>query len=328
VHLIPENAVYWHVGAWKVTPLRLRKKASRTFLMQKSAENKFVIDLLTTLRQDRFSARAWGHFFQRSWQMSWQTIRAHPSLDHSWRRVTSLILFLMLLILIGDGMVAGYADTLRLLPGFVFCVLWQQSDLFWHLGLNRSTRSGELLPHIGVANTLTWLRGLGASYLLGRLVGGLTISSRLALLVFLCGSVTDILDGHIARIAGTQSKLGQIADAEADFCLYLALTIILLQNGVLPLWVGIVMLLRFVVPLMAALLSYMAFAHPVRFGSTIWGKCAGLVQCCYFLLLLVPLPHFAFFPLLNGLLLIVMICLLVIAPAAQFFANVGGHVDV
>jgi len=295
--------------------------------MLKSADNKFVIDLLTTLRQERFSAYAWGRFFQRSWLMSWQTARANPVLQRSWRRVTGLILCLSLLIIVGDGLMAGYADALRLLPGFFFCVLWQQSDLFWHLGLNRSTHSGELLPHIGVANTLTWLRGLGASYLLGRLVGGLEVPSWLALTVFLCGIISDILDGQIARMTGTQSKLGQIADAEADFCLYLSLTIILLQNGVLPLWVGIVMLLRFVVPLVAALLSYMAFAHPVRFGSTVWGKYAGLVQCCYFLLVLVPLPHFTFFSLLNGLVLIIMLCLLIIAPAAQFLANVKVHAD-
>ncbi len=295
--------------------------------MQQSAENKFVVDLLTTLRQDRFSARAWGCFFQRSWLMSYQTAHDNPTLKHSWRRVTGLILSLMLALLIGDGLVAGSADALRLLPGFVFCVLWQQSDLFWHLGLNRSTRSGELLQHIGVANTLTCLRGLGASYLLGRLVGGLAIPSELALVVFLCGIITDILDGHIARITGTQSKLGQIADAEADFCLYLLLTIILLQNGTLPLWVGIMMVLRFIVPLVVALLSYIAFARPVRFGSTAWGKYAGLVQCCYFLLLLVPLPHFTFFSLLNGLVLTIMLCLLVIAPAAQFFANVRVRVD-
>ncbi|MBV9713592.1 MAG: CDP-alcohol phosphatidyltransferase family protein [Ktedonobacteraceae bacterium] len=292
------------------------------FFMQQSAENKFVVDLLTTLQQERFSLRAWRRFFLRSWLMSCQTARENPALTQSWGQVTILMLFLMAAILIGNGLIAGYADALRLLPGFVFCVLWQQSDLFWHLGLNRSTRSGELLQSIGSANTLTWLRGLGASYLLGRLLGGLTEPSELTLAVFLGGIITDILDGHIARITGKQSKLGQIADAEADFCLYLSLTIILLSKGILPLWVGIVMLLRFVVPLVAALLSYMALARPVRFGSTAWGKYAGLVQCCYFLLLLLPLPHFTFFPLLNGLLLIIMIGLLVIAPIAQLFANI------
>jgi phosphatidylglycerophosphate synthase len=284
--------------------------------------NSFVIDLLTTLRNDRFSLRAWGCFFQRSWQMSWQTANANPSLRSSWLRVTGLIVLLMLAILMSNGVFVGFADTFRLLPGFIFCVAWQQSDLFWHLGLNRSTQSGALLPEVGVANTLTWIRGLGASYLLGRLIGGLVVSSGLALTIFLCGIVTDVLDGAIARRTGTQSKLGQIADAEVDFCLYLSLTMILLQNGVLSLWVGLVMLLRFMVPLVAALLSYLAFAHPVRFGSTQWGKYAGLAQCLYFLVLLVPAPFSTFTHMLNVPLLSVMICLLIAAPLAQLIANI------
>ncbi|HEU5377103.1 MAG TPA: CDP-alcohol phosphatidyltransferase family protein, partial [Ktedonobacteraceae bacterium] len=267
--------------------------------MQQSPEQTFVVDLLTTLRNERFSPRAWGRFFQRSWLMSWQTARANPSLKRSWRRLTCLVMSLALLILLNNDLFGGLADTLRLLPGFLLCIAWQQADLFWHLGLNRSVQSGKLLPNIGTANTLTWLRGLGASYLLGRLLGGLAIPSGLALAIFLCGIATDILDGLIARRTGTQSKLGQIADAEADFCLSLSLIIILLQNGVLPFWVGLVMLFRFVIPLVVALLSYLAFAHPVRFGSTLWGKYAGLAQCLYFLVLLAPAPLSTLAHLLN-----------------------------
>ena len=173
-----------------------------------------------------------------------------------------------------------------------------------------------------LANTFTWLRGLGASYLLGRLIGGLGTPSWLALLVFLCGVATDILDGQVARHTKTQSKLGQIGDGEADFYLYLAITIILIQNTVLPGWLGLVMLLRFCIPLLAALGSYFLFAHPVRFGSTVWGKYAGLAQCLYFLVLLAPpqlapITQFAHLPLL-----VVTLILLIIAPIAQIVANV------
>ena len=216
----------------------------------------------------------------------------------------------------------GSDPTLRLLPGFLFCVLWQQSDLFWHLGLNRHVRTRTLLPTVGIANTCTWLRGLGAAYLLGRLVGGLATPSALALLVFLGGIVTDILDGQIARRAETQSKLGQIGDGEADFCLYLAITIILIQNTVLLLWLGLVMLLRFGVPLIAALVSYFLFAHPVYFGSTIWGKYAGLAQCLYFLVLLAPPPFIFITHFVNFPLLIVTLFLLLAAPTAQIAQNV------
>nr|HET6902888.1 CDP-alcohol phosphatidyltransferase family protein [Ktedonobacteraceae bacterium] len=286
------------------------------------SENQFVVDLLTTLRNEKFSPPGWGRFLWRSWQMSCQTADNNPTLKRSWMWVTIWIGMLAIAMLVSNALFEGISPTLRLLPGFLGCVLWQQSDLFWHLGLNRHAKTGILLPTVGFANTCTWLRGLGTAYLLGRLVGGLATHSGLVLLVFLCGSVTDILDGQIARRTGTQSKLGQIGDAEADFCLYLAITIILLQNAVLPLWLGVVMLLRFAVPLLAALASYFLFAHLVRFGSTIWGKYAGLAQCLYFLVLLtppqfIPIAHFINFPLL-----IVTLFLLLAAPTAQIVQNV------
>ena len=289
------------------------------------SENAFVVDLLTTLRNEKFSPPGWWRFLVRSWQMSWQTAQMHPTLKRSWALVTLLICTLAITILAANMFFEGIDKTLRLLPGFVFCVAWQQSDLFWHLGLNRQQQPGQagrLLPVVGVANTFTWLRGLGASYLIGRLVGGLSTPDWLALLVLLGGVVTDILDGQVARRTSTFSKLGQIADGEVDFCLYLSITVILIQNGVLPLWLGLVMLLRFLIPLLAALGSYFLFAHPVRFGSTIWGKYAGLAQCVYFFVLLAP-PQLAFIArFINLPLLIVTLILLIVASVAQIVANV------
>jgi phosphatidylglycerophosphate synthase len=283
----------------------------------------FVVDLLSTLQRERFSPLGWWHFLRRSWERSCATANDHPDLKRSWLYTTLLIGILVMILLATMLVFEGVSIVLRLLPGFAFCVVWQQSDLFWHLGLNRNPQTGALLPRVGTANTLTLLRGLSASYLLGRLVGGLTTPSWLALFVFLLGGVaTDILDGQVARATKTQSKLGQIMDGEADFCLYLAIAIILIQNTIFPLWLGIVMLLRFAVPLLATLGSYFLFAHPVRFGSTIWGKYAGLVQCLYFLVLLAPpqvasITHFADLPLL-----IVTLVLLVVAPVVQIVENV------
>ena len=286
------------------------------------SQNQFVVDLLITLREDKFSPIAWGRFLWRSWQRSCQTAHEHPTLKQSWMRFTLCIGVFTIAIIGGNAFFEGAGSTLRLLPGLLFCICWQQSDLFWHLGLNRQVQNRHLLPTIGLANAFTWLRGVGASYLLGRLIGGLNTPSWLALFVFLFGIITDILDGQIARRTNTQSKLGQIADSEADFCLYLAITIILLQNAVLPLWLGMVMLLRFCIPLLAALGSYFLFAHPVRFGSTLWGKYAGMTQCLYFLVLLTPSQLAFITRYINLPLLIVTLFLLVAAPVAQIVGNV------
>src|SRR5215831_9913122 len=162
-------------------------------------QNQFIIDLLKTLRKEKFSPRGWWHFLVRSWQMSLDTARAHPTLKRSWARITMLIGLLAIAILLANLYFEGPITTIRLLPGFLLCVIWQQSDLFWHLGLNRETKTGELLPTVGVANTFTWLRALAASFLFGRLIGGISTSSSLALIVFLAGIVTDIFDGQVAR---------------------------------------------------------------------------------------------------------------------------------
>ena len=284
-------------------------------------EHQFVVDLLTTLRKDNFSLSGWWRFFVRSWHMSCQTAHDHPSLKRSWLIITIVIALLTITILACCFFLEGSNATLRLLPGFLFCVLWQQSDLYWHLGLNRQSWTGKLLPTVGLANTCTWLRALCASFLLGRFIGGISTPPWLALSVFLCGVATDILDGQIGRRTGTQSKLGQIADGEADFCIYLALSIILIQSAILPLWLGLLMLLRFLLPLLAALGSYFVFARPVRFGSTIWGKCAGLAQCLYFLVLLAPAQLAFITHPLNLPLLIATLILLVVAPIAQIMTN-------
>ncbi len=286
-----------------------------------NSENQFVVDLLTTLQQERFSPLAWWHFLVRSWRMAWKTARTNPSLMTSWLRATTFMSVLMIGLCVLMSFFESPVALVRLFPGFLFCVAWQQSDLFWHLGLNRQTHTGKLLPTIGIATMLTGIRGLGASLLLGRLVGGLDTPIEFALWIFVFGVATDILDGLVARGTKTQSKLGQIIDGEADFCLYVALSIILVQDGVLLLWLGIILVLRFFVPLIAALTSYFLFAQPVRFGSTIWGKCAGVAQCLYFFVLLAPAQLVWITRPINLSLLILTLALTIMAPLAQIRAN-------
>src|SRR3954452_11531981 len=123
------------------------------------SDNQFVVDLLTTLRQEKFSLVGWGRFLVRSWDMSCKTAEDHPGLKRSWMRVTVLIALFAGAWLLATFFFEGSSAALHLLPGFVCCVAWQQSDLFWHLGLNRQTQTHQLLATVGAANGLTWLRG-------------------------------------------------------------------------------------------------------------------------------------------------------------------------
>src|SRR5437660_682648 len=55
------------------------------------SENQFVVDLLTTLRQEKFSPRGWWCFFRRSWEISCKTANDNPTLKRSWVLTTLLI---------------------------------------------------------------------------------------------------------------------------------------------------------------------------------------------------------------------------------------------
>lgn len=289
-----------------------------------SNETPFVVDLLMTLREEKFSPAAWMRFLARSWKMSCLIAHGHPTLRRSWLNVSTGISALALALLVGTIALQGAFSTLRLLPGFLFCVAWQINDLFWHLGLNRNAQD-ELYPVIGLPNALTQVRGVAASFLLGRLVGGIATPVWMALACFLAGVLTDVLDGQIARRTHTQSKLGQLLDGETDFFLYLALTLILLQNSILPFGVAIAMVARFLVPWLAALASYFLFARRVQFGSTRWGKLAGLAQCLYFGVLLAPMQLAGIKDVLNLPLLLITLIFMVIAPLAQIAGNIEGR---
>jgi phosphatidylglycerophosphate synthase len=253
--------------------------------------------------------------------MSLKTARANPQLQHSWIQVTTGIAILTVVLLLSIWRIEDAEAVLRCAPTMILCIVWQASDVFWHLGLNRRPQTRQLYQSIGWANIFTLVRGVGTAFLSGRYIGGLATPTMLLLVVFLLGVVTDILDGWVARRTQTVSRLGQMLDAETDFCQYLIVTLLLLQNQLLPAWVIIVFLLRFCLPLLAALGSYFLLAQPVRISSTQWGKLTGVVQGCYLLVLMLPGNFQSINQILQTPLLIATLILLIGAPIAQLFAN-------
>jgi len=63
-------------------------------------------------------------------------------------------------------------------------------------------------------------------------------------------------------------QIGQILDGEVDCILYLALALVLIQNGSMPGWVGVFILLRYLVPIMGAFLVAI-FCSPALCASAL-----------------------------------------------------------
>jgi phosphatidylglycerophosphate synthase len=94
---------------------------------------------------------------------------------------------------------------------------------------------------MGLANWLTTLRILLIPVFVTLLVYR---KAGWALVVFCAASLTDMLDGYIARKRGTQTRLGAFLDPVADKLLLTSAFITLTYLKVIPFWIAAVVVSR------------------------------------------------------------------------------------
>src|SRR6267143_6307104 len=98
-----------------------------------------------------------------------------------------------------------------------------------------------------------------------------------ALAVFCLASLTDLLDGYVARRGGSQSRLGAFLDPMADKLLLTAAFVTLTYLKALPFWIAAVVISRDVFLVVGALLVYMLGGR-IRPRPTWAGKAATFFQ--------------------------------------------------
>jgi CDP-diacylglycerol---glycerol-3-phosphate 3-phosphatidyltransferase len=97
---------------------------------------------------------------------------------------------------------------------------------------------------VNLANALTVVRLVLVPVVVACLLAGTTAWRVAAFLAFAAASVTDMLDGRIARSRGLITDFGKIADPIADKALTGAALVTLSYLGWLPWWVTAVILAR------------------------------------------------------------------------------------
>lgn len=145
------------------------------------------------------------------------------------------------------------------------------------------------VPLLNVANVLTVSRLVLVPVFLIVLFtdGGHAVSWRLvATAVFVIASITDHLDGNIARSRGLVTDFGKVADPIADKALTGSALVSLSVLGELAWWVTIVILVR---EIGITLLRLWVIRHGVIPASR-GGKAKTLVQIVAIGLYLLPLP--------------------------------------
>jgi cardiolipin synthase (CMP-forming) len=130
-----------------------------------------------------------------------------------------------------------------------------------------------------IPNLLTAARLLAAPYILYLLWTG---GYRTAIVWFAIASVTDVLDGFLARRFQAGSRLGALLDPIADKVLLSGSFLTLGLRGIIPIWLMALVLGR---DLMILAFAAIALARKIRrdFPPSGWGKASTAAQIAYVL---------------------------------------------
>ena len=104
------------------------------------------------------------------------------------------------------------------------------------------------------------------------------ISSTMWILnfIFILASITDGIDGSVARKSNQITNFGKFLDPIADKMLILTAMLILVEKGFLPAWIPIIILLREFIVLGYRLLSSQKKGKVI--GANWWGKVKTVAQ--------------------------------------------------
>ena len=163
---------------------------------------------------------------------------------------------------------------------------------------------------MGLANWLTTLRILLIPVFVTLLVYR---RAGWAVLVFCAASLTDLLDGYIARKRGTQTRLGAFLDPVADKLLMTSAFITLTYLKVIPFWIAAVVVSRDLILSVGVVVIHVAggTVHPTPSwlgkASTLFQMTTALTaMLAFYFKMLMALPRAAawvtaFFTIASGL---------------------------
>lgn len=129
--------------------------------------------------------------------------------------------------------------------------------------------------------------------------------------IFIVASVTDFVDGHIARSRNLITDFGKFMDPLADKLLVAAALVYMTEVGLIPSWVTIIIISReFVV----SGIRLVAASNGTVLAASIWGKIKTAVTMVMIIVVLLELP-IPYYDVLGWVLMI----------AATFFTLLSGY---
>jgi len=160
---------------------------------------------------------------------------------------------------------------------------------------------------MNLPNKITFLRVLMIPlYLIVYLARPLseTPNMWLALVIFAAASITDAIDGYVARKYKLVTNFGKLMDPLADKLLVSAALIAFTATGALPAWAVVLMISR---EFYITGLRQLAIEQGTVLAASGWGKFKTAMQITLVIYILLPIPFFKFDWIITGLLIITIL---------------------
>ena len=140
-------------------------------------------------------------------------------------------------------------------------------------------------------------------------------SHYIAVAIFIIASLTDLLDGKIARKYNLVTNFGKFMDPLADKLLVCSALICLIELGQLPAWVVIIIISR---EFIISGFRLVAADNGIVIAASYWGKFKTVFQMTAVILLIFNIPSLA---LLTNIVLAVAVVLTVVSLADYIVKN-------
>ena len=182
-------------------------------------------------------------------------------------------------------------------------------------GAGDRTFSGANLLRLNLPNALTLLRIFLVPFLVVVLLTKFEGREIVALAIFLTATLTDFLDGWLARRRGEITTLGTLLDPIADKLLISAAFISLVEVGLVPAWMVVVVVGReFAVTGLRAIAS----DQGVLIAASAWGKVKMASQIMAISVLILS-ERFGFLA-LPGKAMLWLVVAVALGSGAQYFS--------
>lgn len=233
----------------------------------------FVEEYLKDLRQDRFAPRAALRYARRVAAHARADLLASPSAVRSIWTVALAYFAAAFLVAIGMNVHGEHDVALRFFVGTALWMLAAFAFVTLFVGLLRDAH-GYRLSALNAPLMLTLLR----IALLPGIV--LFLEERwfaVALATYVVASLTDVLDGWLARRWNQTTRLGTVLDPLVDIVFNLAMLAGLTAAGLLSRWVFWIAVTRYSTLVVGGIGLYL-FVGPVTIRPTFFGRATGVVM--------------------------------------------------